>query len=342
MGWLSGLASAALGIGSSLYQNNQNKKAQERANRHNIELAQMNNEFNERMLQKQMDYNTEMWNKQNEYNSASAQVQRYKEAGLNPTMMMQGQSAGIAQSANGVNTPSAQPVQVQPERYDFSRVADSIQYMLDYRLADQKNQADTKLINEQAKGVQIENQYKLAEAYARIYDLTNSGNLKGAQKVKQMIENQYIGGMMESQINLNKQSASYQAQAAGNMAMTALLNYKEIKRFDKKSQLELANLAAQIAESKARKGYITTQEQHEWLKALDTMRTAEGKKIDNHLKEETFGFLIHKAANDAAPTIKTIGGYVANWFGSELSKKRTYSDWYSNTDSYKRKYEKNR
>lgn len=294
MGWLSGLASAALGIGSSLYQNNQNKKAQERANRHNIELAQMNNEFNEQMLQKQMDYNTEMWNKQNEYNSASAQVQRYKEAGLNPTMMMQGQSAGIAQSANGVNTPSAQPVQVQPERYDFSRVADSIQYMLDYRLAEQKNQADTKLINEQAKGVQIENQYKLAEAYARIYDLTNSGNLKGAQKVKQMIENQYIGGMMESQINLNKQSANYQAQAAGNMAMTALLNYKELKRFDKKSQLELANLAAQIAESKARKGYITAQEYHEYEKILDTMNTAHGKRLDNQLKADTMQFLIDK------------------------------------------------
>lgn len=94
----------------------------------------MNNAFNEKMFDKQVAYNkemyqqqlgdqwkfyndskqnawdlvanqqqfqTDMWNKNNEYNSASAQRERFEAAGLNPYMMMNGGSAGTAQTMSG-------------------------------------------------------------------------------------------------------------------------------------------------------------------------------------------------------------------------------------------------
>ena len=116
-------ASLLGGIGSTSMQNKSNK-----------EIAQMNNAFNEKMLDKQMNYNKEMyqmqvgdqwefyndakqnawdlygdqkdfqvdmWNKTNEYNSPEAQRQRLEAAGLNPYIMINGGSAGVAGSVAG-------------------------------------------------------------------------------------------------------------------------------------------------------------------------------------------------------------------------------------------------
>lgn len=67
-------------------------------------------------------HNKEMWNLQNAYNSPAMQMQRYKEAGLNPNLIYGQGSSGNAQQAptyqapnqesitKGVNLPSAQEV----------------------------------------------------------------------------------------------------------------------------------------------------------------------------------------------------------------------------------------
>lgn len=92
-------AASALGFDTSSFENDEAHKFQ-------AHQSQMNRDFQERMLQKQMDYQTDMWNKTNEYNSAKAQVQRYREAGLNPYLMMTGgASAGVATS-QGTPLPS--------------------------------------------------------------------------------------------------------------------------------------------------------------------------------------------------------------------------------------------
>lgn len=83
-------------------------KSQNSANAANLQINRENNAFNERMMQKQLDYNTDMWNKQNAYNAPSSQVQRLKEAGLNPYLMMSnGNQIGTASSANSASMASA-------------------------------------------------------------------------------------------------------------------------------------------------------------------------------------------------------------------------------------------
>ena len=70
-----------------------------KTNKTNMAINQMNNEFNAAEAEKARQFQLDMWNRTNEYNSASAQRSRLEEAGLNPYLMMNGGSAGTAQSA---------------------------------------------------------------------------------------------------------------------------------------------------------------------------------------------------------------------------------------------------
>lgn len=74
-------------VGMGLYNNNQARKAQQRALRYDKELSKYN-----------YDLEVEQWNRANAYNAPSAQMQRYKEAGLNPNLIYS-QSNEAASSA---------------------------------------------------------------------------------------------------------------------------------------------------------------------------------------------------------------------------------------------------
>lgn len=99
MGLFGSISGGLLGLGSSAAQNSQNRQNVRETNQMNYKINQMNNQFNERMAIQQRNWQENMWNKENAYNTASAQRQRLEEAGLNPYLMMNGGSAGVAQSA---------------------------------------------------------------------------------------------------------------------------------------------------------------------------------------------------------------------------------------------------
>lgn len=65
--------------------------------------AQKQRDWNEAMQDKQNEFSLDMWNKTNEYNSPAAQVQRMREAGLNPLYYgLDGSSANAFQSAQAL------------------------------------------------------------------------------------------------------------------------------------------------------------------------------------------------------------------------------------------------
>ena len=135
MGFLGSLAGGLLGIGSSAIQNSQNRQNVRETNQMNYKINQMNNQFNERMAMQQRDFQENMWNKENAYNTASAQRQRLEEAGLNPYLMMNGGSAGIAQSAGpGASASSSGPAVMQPFQADYSGISSSIGNIFQYEL----------------------------------------------------------------------------------------------------------------------------------------------------------------------------------------------------------------
>ena len=154
MGLLGSLTGGLLGIGSSVIQNSQNRQNVQETNRMNYKINQMNNQFNERMAMQQRDFQENMWNKENEYNTASAQRRRLEEAGLNPYLMMNGGSAGSAQSAGpGASASSASPAIMQPFQFDYSGVQQAIGSVFQSQV-------------QQAQASQLQGQKNLAEAQA--------------------------------------------------------------------------------------------------------------------------------------------------------------------------------
>ena len=127
---------AAIEAGTSLVGGAIGASAQSSANKTNMAIAKMNNEYNAKMQDKQNAYNLDMWNKQNEYNSPTAQLQRYKDSGLNPNLIYGGGSAS-AGNASAVQTESPKPaesVRVQPVNY-FQGLAQGLNKGLDTLLA---------------------------------------------------------------------------------------------------------------------------------------------------------------------------------------------------------------
>lgn len=97
---------SALGAGASALSGGLSGRAGRKAARYTadtqyrtaMESMNLQNSANRDLAQYQNEYNTEMWNRQNEYNSPAAQMQRYKAAGLNPSLMYSQGSPGLAGS----------------------------------------------------------------------------------------------------------------------------------------------------------------------------------------------------------------------------------------------------
>lgn len=106
IGAIGSAAAAAIGTGASAAaQSSLNKKTRD----FNREEAEKQRLWSEKMYNEQNAWNYEMWLKQNEYNSPAAQVERLREAGLNPLYYgLDGSSAGDISAAQPLGYERAQ------------------------------------------------------------------------------------------------------------------------------------------------------------------------------------------------------------------------------------------
>mgnify|MGYP000954361965 FL=1 len=202
MGLLGSIAGGLLGIGSSAIQNSQNRQNVRETNQMNYRINQMNNQFNERMAMQQRDFQENMWNKENEYNTASAQRQRLEEAGLNPYLMMNGGSAGTAQSVGaGASASSAGSAVMQPFQADYSGISSSIGNIFQYELM-------------QSQKSQLQGATQLADAKA-METLSNIDWGKLTDETRDYLKST---GLARARLGYAKEQ-----QEVSNMAMTGLV-----------------------------------------------------------------------------------------------------------------------
>lgn len=274
MGLLSSIAGGLLGIGSSVVQNSQNRQNVLETNRMNYKINQMNNQFNERMAMQQRDFQENMWNMENEYNTASAQRQRLEEAGLNPYLMMNGGSAGVAQSVGpGASASSVGPATMQPFQADYSSIGSSIGNIFQYELL-------------QSEKSQLQGARQLADAKA-METLSNIDWGKLTDETRNYLKST---GLARAQLGYVKEQ-----QEVDNMAMTGLVmraqrsgmlldnEAKGIlnKYLDQQQQLDL-NVKAADYYQRMSAGYLSYAEAKKALaeEALAAAR-ARGQNISN-------------------------------------------------------------
>lgn len=329
---------ALIGLGGSLLGNIFGFGNQKSANETNLQIAQMNNEFNERMLERQLQYNTEMfgkqtaydqkkmqqqnaftrdmWNANNAYNTAAQQRKRLEEAGLNPYLMMNGGSAGIAgstvnsgsggaPSAQGINPPTATPVQVQPYKPDMSGFAGIIQTLLDVQAQKKVRDAQAGNLEAGTEGIRIENKYKVPQILAKLENMQWDNVVKASQERMNNMSFARMGAMFSSDVERAEREAQ-NAQFTGELIraqtayqqMQGLLTSKEIAVFGERFLQEMAVMAAQQASLVEQGKMYKAQAEQAIENALNIKTQRYGIHVDNYIKDRTKRAIIKTAWNN--------------------------------------------
>lgn len=320
---MTGLVGSAIGAGTSLIGGVSSTAMQNKANK---EIAQMNNAFNEKMFDKQIAYNkemyqqqlgdqwkfyndakdnswklvenqqqfqTDMWNKNNEYNSASAQRERLEAAGLNPYMMLNGGSAGSAQTMSGSagaapsgGAPSGQgvtPPTATPYSADYSGITAGLGRAIDVL----SSMPDRKVKEAQADNMRIEGKYIAGKALAQILQMRTEAKTKEARLALDKLIADFDNNLKVSNMAVNEQNIA-ESKARTQLAVTEnLMRQKQLDFLPQQQKIELAQAAADIA-FKRSAGYLNNvKAQHEIKKIAETMaRTSEVTQRTENLKTE--------------------------------------------------------
>lgn len=253
-----------------------------KTNKTNMAINQMNNEFNAAEAEKARQFQLDMWNRTNEYNSASAQRSRLEKAGLNPYLMMNGGSAGTAQSAGSSSPASAAPP-LSMQRQDFSGLSNTLSTAL--QIANQTKETNANVQSLQSQKSLYDAQansilsnvdwWKLGPEYKKWSQMTGLARAGlQFQTDRQSLRNMEWSGHL------------VQAQRLGVLLdnkSKVILN----KYLDEGQRLQLDLMASQYYDSMASGHLKYQQAKSEITKRLVMAAEAKGLQIDNKIAEET-------------------------------------------------------
>ena len=253
-----------------------------KTNKTNMAINQMNNEFNAAEAEKARQFQLDMWNRTNEYNSASAQRSRLEGAGLNPYLMMNGGSAGTAQSAGSTSPASAAPP-LSMQRQDFSSLSNALSTAL--QIANQTKetnasvqtlQSQKSLFDAQANSILSNvDWWKLGPEYKKWSQMTGLArvglqfqtdrqNLRNMEWSGRLVQSQRLGVLLDNKSKV-------------------ILN----KYLDEGQRLQLDLMASQYYDSMASGHLKYQQAKSEITKRLVMAAEAKGLQINNKIAEET-------------------------------------------------------
>ena len=253
-----------------------------KTNKTNMAINQMNNEFNAAEAEKARQFQLDMWNRTNEYNSASAQRSRLEEAGLNPYLMMNGGSAGAAQSA-GSSTPASAAPPLSMQRPDFSGLNNALSSAL--QIANQTKETNA---NVQA----LQSQKSLNDAQAnRILSDVDWWKLGPEYKKWSQITGLARAGLQFQTDRQNLRNMTWSGNLVQAQRIGVLLdnNSKRVinKYLDESQRLQLDLMASQYYDSMASGHLKYQQAKSEITKRIVMMAEAKGLQINNDIAEKT-------------------------------------------------------
>lgn len=253
-----------------------------KTNKTNMAINQMNNDFNAAEAEKARQFQLDMWNKGNEYNSASAQRSRLEEAGLNPYLMMNGGSAGIAQSSGSSSPASAAPP-LGMQRQDFSGLSNTLSSAL--QIANQTKETNANVQT-------LQSQKSLYDAQANSI-LSNVDWWKLGPEYKKWSQMTGLAraGLQFQTDRQNLRNMSWSGNLVQAQRIGVLLDNKSKavvnKYLDEGQRLQLDLMASQYYDSMASGHLKYQQAKSEITKRLVMSAEAKGLQINNEIAEDT-------------------------------------------------------
>lgn len=253
-----------------------------KTNNSNMAINRMNNEFNAAEAEKARQFQLDMWNRTNEYNSASSQRSRLEAAGLNPYLMMNGGSAGAAQSA-GSSAPASASAPLSMQRQDFSGLGSALSSAL--QIANQTKETNANVQT-------LQSQKSLYDAQANSI-LSNVDWWKLGPEYKKWSQMTGLAraGLQYQTDRQNLRNMQWSGNLIQAQHLSVLLdnNAKQVvnKYLDEGQRLQLDLMAAQYYDAMASGHLKYQQAKSEIVKRLVMFAEAKGLQINNRIAEKT-------------------------------------------------------
>lgn len=302
-GIISGAGSLIGGLFSSSgsrYAARKQLQAVRETNQMNYQIAQQNNAFNERM-----------WNMQNEYNTPEAQRARLEAAGINPYLMLDGSSTGVAQSAPQADTSGTQVAPdlgstiaggYQSLGNSIASAAGQISQMAFQNDLQNANVAKTQA---DAQNSDLQNQYDaLRNQFAAAQFLADL-RLKQYQGKISKYDAAYLRDSMQDRLDSLKfqntvsgSQASYYNQMAGLYDVQRQIEETNLKWLPREKQVSIMSAVqnARTAASQMRLNFASARNMIA-MAGLNAANEA-GVRLDNKLKDSIFDLSVGMAENN--------------------------------------------
>lgn len=275
-------------------------QAARETNQTNRDIAEQNNKFNERM-----------WNMQNEYNSPVMQRARLEAAGLNPYLMMDGGSAGIAESAPTADTSGTQVAPdigstiaggYQALGNSISTAASQIAQMT---YQNDLQQANVNKTNAEAQNANLQNQYDgLRNQFAAAQFLADL-RLKQYQGKISKYDAQYLRDSMQDRLDSLKfqntvsgSQASYYSQMSGLLDVQRQIEQTNLDWLPREKQAGLAATLQNVRTMASQMRLNFAQAKSAYAMAALNYAQENGVRINNKLQDSIFDLSVGMAENN--------------------------------------------
>lgn len=195
---------------------------QKQGNDKALEAVELQNQGNRELAEYAYEKNLEMWNRQNVYNSPVEQIQRLKDAGLNPNIIY---GNGSASTGNASNPPSynAPQLQAYTDFGDFgaSRAGQALMNGLQNYAQLQKTEEEINFIRQNTQNLEAETQYKYLRNEFQLY-----------QNAKSKTEKEYYERILLARLE------NIYSNTSRNIAQTELTNSQNEFTINKNLQFE--------------------------------------------------------------------------------------------------------
>ena len=250
---ISAAGSAASGVAAGKL-NKKNRDWQEK-------MAAQQREYSTEMLNRQNAWNLELWNKENEYNSPEAQVQRLRDAGLNPLFY------GLDGTGNASSLESAQPLGYERAESNFSLNPVSASIDSAVKMAQVANiEAQTEKTKSETGAINAKLPFEVESLKAQVRQSNLSSDA-------QETINKYLDKQQEAELRVKNSSAA----EADSMVQKA---GAEIEKMDyEKTTMYIGWLETQEKILTLQKQRELTDKEMEELASLISKNNAEAKKI---------------------------------------------------------------
>lgn len=253
----SSLISGGASLLGGLFGSSSSKKAAQAQ----LQAVRETNALNKELAYQQNEWNLQQWNRENEYNKPSAQMERMREAGINPFFavgnMTAGNAEGYLSSADLANQqPVVSPLQGQSGQILGSAISQAGQFGTTAFY-------DNQIKAEQAKNLQLKNAFDAQSLVERV------NSLKYDNKAKQMA-NEVYNGSMQSLMNItkNQERQSYIKTAVDALQQVGTSYDVAMKSFQQKylqpqqydiGQMTINEMVASIAKMKSEENWNKKQ-----------------------------------------------------------------------------------